>query len=71
LISSTCDLANALLHARLAPLPRFAAQTVERDAFAVVTVAGQKLDILDRDVEPVPAGILQRHAVVRRLADGN
>ena len=39
------------------------------DALAVAAVAGQDVDILDRHVELVAAGIFQRDAVVRRLAD--
>ena len=50
---------------------RFAAEAVERHALALAAVAGQKLDILDRDVELVAAGIFERHAVVRHLADGD
>ena len=63
------DLADPLLHPRLAPLPRFAAKAVERDAFAVASVAAQKLDILDRDIELVAARIFERDAIVRHLAD--
>ena len=63
------NLADPLLHPRLAPLPCFAAETVERHAFALAAVAGQQVDILDRNVELVAAGIFERDAVVRRLAD--
>src|SRR5206468_958201 len=63
------DLADPLLHLRLAPLPCFAAEAVEGDTLALVTVAAQKLDILDRNVELVAARIFERDAVVRDLAD--
>ena len=39
------------------------------DAVALAAVAGQQLDILDRHVELVAAGIFERDAIVRRLAD--
>ena len=51
------DLADALLHPRLAALPRLAAELVERDALALRAVAGEHVEILDRDVELVAAGI--------------
>ena len=60
------DLADALLHAALAPLPRLAAEPVERAAF-FRPVAAQDFEILDRNVELVAAGIGQRDAIVRRL----
>ena len=60
------DLADPLLHPRLAALPGLAAEPVERHAFALAAVAGQDLDILDRDVELVAARIFERDAVVRR-----
>ena len=60
------NLADPLLHPRLAPLPRLAAEAVERDALALAAVAGQQLDVLDRDVELVAARIFERDAVVRR-----
>ena len=52
------DRADPLLHPRLAPLPGLAAEPVERDALAVAAVARQYVDILDRDVELVAAGIV-------------
>ena len=51
------DLADPLLHPRLAPLPGLAAQFVERHALAFAAVARKDVDILDRDVELVAAGI--------------
>src|SRR5205823_10715282 len=65
------DLADALLHPRLAPLPRLAAEAVERDALALVAVAREQFDIFDRQIELVAAGIFERDAVVRHLADGD
>ncbi len=67
----TRDRADALLHLRLAPLPGFAAEAVERDVVALAAVAGQKLDILDRHVQLVAARIFERDAVVRIAADGD
>ena len=64
------DLADPLLHPRLAPLPRLAAEPVERRRRSLSrAVAGQHVDILDRHVELVAAGIFERDAIVRRLAD--
>src|SRR6185369_2203729 len=47
------DLADPLLHPRLAPLPRFAAEAVERNALAFAAIARQQFDVLDRHVELV------------------
>ena len=63
------NLADALLHPALAPLPCFAAEAVEHGALAVAAIAGKHVDILDRDVELVAAGIAERDAIMRRLAD--
>ena len=63
------DRADPLLHPRLAPLPGLAAEPVERHALAVAAVARQDVDILDRHVELVAAGIVERDAIVRRLLD--
>jgi hypothetical protein len=63
------NLPNPLLHPRLASLPGFAAETIERGFVAIRAIAGENVDILDRDVELVPAGIGQSDAVVRSLAD--
>src|SRR3546814_4668613 len=61
------DLADALLHPRLATLPGFAAQLVERDAVALAAITGEDVDILDRHVELVAARIRKGDTVVRRL----
>src|SRR5205085_7432386 len=63
------NLADALFHPRLAALPGLPAQAVKRRMVAGAAVARQDIDILDRDIEFVAAGIFQRDAVVRRLAD--
>ena len=63
------NLADALLHPALAPLPRLPAQPVERGALAVRAVARQNVDILDRNVKLVPSGVGQRDAIVRRAPD--
>ncbi len=56
--------AHALLQARLARLPARAAEPVE---FARLrAVARQELEVLDRQEEPVAAGIVNLEAVVRR-----
>ena len=64
------DLADPLLHPRLAPLPGLAAEPVERDAVLAGAVAGEDVDILDRDVELVAAGIFERDAIVRARPTG-
>ena len=53
------DLADPLLHPRLAPLPGLAAEPVERHAVALAAVAREDVDILDRHVELVAAGIVR------------
>ena len=63
------DLADALLHLRLATLPRLAAQPVERGAVLARSVARQDFEILDGDEQFVATGIFHRDAVVRALAD--
>ena len=63
------DFADPLFHPRLAPLPCLAAQPVESDALALASVASEDVDILDRDVELVAAGIFQGDAIVRRFLD--
>jgi hypothetical protein len=63
------NLADSLLHLRLAPLPGLAAEPVERHALALASVAGEHVDILDRHVELVAARIAERDAVVRALLD--
>src|SRR5205085_4013536 len=65
------NLADPLLHPALTPLPGLAAKPVQRDAFGLRAVAGQDVDILDRNVELVAAGIFERNAIVRRLLHGD
>ena len=60
------DLADAILHARLARLPGGGAEAVELDAGFLRAVARQKLDILDRQEQLVAARIVDFEAVVRR-----
>ena len=59
-------LADAVLHPRLARLPAAAAEPVELDVGVLRAVARQQLDVLDRQVELVAAGVVQFEAVVRR-----
>ena len=59
-------LADALLHARLAGLPGAAAEPVELDLGLLRPVAGQELDVLDRQEQAVAAGIVDFEAVMRR-----
>ncbi len=56
---------DALLHARLAVLPRRTAQLVQRGA-ALGAEAAQHLDVLDRQEQLVVAVVQQPQAVVRR-----
>ena len=62
-------LAQAFLGPRLARLPGRAAQPVELHALVVRAVAGQQVDVLDRQVELGLAAVLQLQAVVRRALD--
>ena len=62
------DLADPLLEPRLAPLPGFAAEPVERHAFILAAETREHVEVLDRDVELVAARIGQRDAIVRALA---
>ena len=55
----------------LAPLPRFAAQPVERDTFAFAAIARQHVEVFDRNIQLVVAGIGQLHAIVRAVADAD
>ncbi len=61
--------ADALLHPRLARLPRSPAQAVELPRPAFGAVAGYDLDVFDRDEQFVVPGIDQHQAVVRGPAD--
>ena len=63
------DLADTLLHPRLAALPRFAAKPVKRDAVAFAAVARKDVEIFDRNVELVAARIGQRDAIMRAFTD--
>src|SRR3546814_14638185 len=54
------DLADALLHPRLAPLPRFAAEPVECDAVAPAAVARADVELFDRDVALGAPGVRGR-----------
>ena len=60
------DLADAVLHPRLARLPGAAAEPVELDAGAFRAVAREQLDVLDRQEQLVAAGVVDFQAVVRR-----
>ena len=59
------DLAQALLEAGLARLPADSAEPVELRAVLGRAVAGQQLDVLDRQVQLVAARIGELQAVVR------
>ena len=61
--------ADPRLQPGLLRLPRPAAEPVEQAL--LVAVARQELDVLDRQVEPVAAGVLQRQALVRRAHRGD
>ena len=60
------DLADAVLHPRLARLPGDAAEPVELDARFLGAVARQQFDVLDRQEQLVAAGIVDFEAIVRR-----
>ena len=60
------DLADAVLHPRLARLPAGAAEPIELDAGLLGAVARQKLDVLHRQVELGALGVMDFQAVVRR-----
>src|SRR5262245_13392586 len=72
-LSFSCNLnqlasnfANTIFHARFARLPGTAAEPIKLDRRLFRSVAGKKLDILDRQEQLVPAGIVQLQAIVRR-----
>ena len=65
-MSSPRHLADALLQPRLARLPARAAEPVELRLGVLRAVARQKLEILDRQEQPVAAGIVDLEAIVRR-----
>jgi hypothetical protein len=56
-IRSSGHVADALLELGLARLPAAAAELVERASACVRAVARQELDVLDREEQPVAAGI--------------
>ncbi len=60
------DLADAILHPRLARLPAGAAEPVELDVGVLGAVARQQLDVLDRQIELGVFGVVDFQAVVRR-----
>ncbi len=60
------NIANAALHAGLARLPGTAAEPIELDLRLFRAVAGQKLDVFDRQEQLVAAGVMDLEAVVRR-----
>ncbi len=64
----TRDFADAILHLRLAALPRLAAEPVERPGL-VAAIAAEHVDILNGHIELVAAGIFKRDAIMRALAD--
>ena len=63
------DVADALLDPRLARLPGDPAQPVELRPGLFGAEARQDLDVLDRDKQPVVAGIEHAQAVMRRAGD--
>ena len=60
------DLEDALLELCLLGLPRSAAELVELRALLIRAVARQEFDILDRQEQPITAGIGQEQAVMWR-----
>src|SRR5690606_24317267 len=60
------DFQQPLLQSRLARLPCPAAEPVERSLGRIRAVARQELDVLDRQVELVVAGVADFEAVMRR-----
>ena len=57
---------SRLLQLGLARLPGAAAELVERAPRPIRAVARQKLDVLDRQEQPVVAGIVELEAIMRR-----
>ena len=60
------DLADAVLHPRLARLPGRAAEPVQLGAGLVGAIAREQFDILDRQEQFVAAGIVDFETIVRR-----
>ncbi len=67
----TRHLEDALLHARLARLPGYAAELVELHLGIGRAVARQQFDILDRQEKLVVTGIAQFKAIMRRAGCGD
>ena len=63
--------ADAVLHPRLARLPADAAEPVELRLGVLAAIARQQLEILDRQIELVAAGIMDFETVVRRAGGGD
>ncbi len=64
-----CNLPDALAHLRLAPLPCFATEAVERYAVCLRPIAREDVEIFDGHIQLVAARIAQGHAIVRGIAD--
>ena len=60
------NLADALLHPRLALRPARAPQLVERNPLALAAIAAQHVQVLDRHIQLVAARIFQRDRVMLR-----
>ena len=60
---------NAGFEPRLAGLPAGAAELVERNVLALASVTGNEVDILDRQVKLVAAGVDDAQAIMRCRID--
>ncbi len=65
------NLADALLHPRLALRPGLSAQPVKPHAFGVRAIAAQNIEIFNRHIKLVTAGIFQSHGIVRGPRNGD
>src|SRR5439155_11184060 len=65
------DLADAALDPGLARLPSDPAEAVELRPGVLRAIARQDLDVLDRDEEPVVAGVEHLEAIMRRAGDAD
>ena len=63
------DRSYAFLELCLAALPGFTAKLVERDGPIRIAVAGEDVDIFDRNIEAIAASVGQRNAIMRALPD--